>query len=407
MTTLINDYPSRWGTLVLATLTNAFVAAAPSMCLPVLFDEISTDLSINLVQVGVIWGIGALPAIVSSLLGGALGDQFGPRRMIILSCVLSGLFGALRGFSTGYGTLLVTMILFGMTGPLVVMNNIKIIGMVFPSRQLGMANGALSMGMALGFLLSSMISATLLSPMLGGWRNVLVAYGALSALLVIPWLFLRIHLPARDPAVKPVTMFGSIGEVLKLRTVWLLGLALMGMSGSVQGVLGYLPLHLRDFGWAPAAADAALAAFHTISLLGVIPIALLSDRLRTRRKILLVTAGIMALGFGLIPFVPGTLIWAAVLMAGLMRDGFMGVFMTNVVETRGVGVEYAGTAVGVVVLFANIGNFIAPPLGNSLAGINRGLPFLFWSGLTFFCLLCIYFASRSVASRNPNLMDRL
>ena len=62
----------RWKILALATVTNAQVAAAPAMAMAVLFDEIATDLQLSLVQVGLVWGIGALPGLVAVLLGGLL-----------------------------------------------------------------------------------------------------------------------------------------------------------------------------------------------------------------------------------------------------------------------------------------------------------------------------------------------
>ncbi len=45
----------------------------------VLFDEMSKELDLNLVQMGWIWGIGFLTGIVTSLIGGALGDRFGAK----------------------------------------------------------------------------------------------------------------------------------------------------------------------------------------------------------------------------------------------------------------------------------------------------------------------------------------
>ena len=83
----------RWTILILAALTNMLVVAAPTMCLPVLFKEISTDLHLDLVQVGLVWGIGSLPGIAATLAGGAIGDRFGPRRILILACLLAGARG--------------------------------------------------------------------------------------------------------------------------------------------------------------------------------------------------------------------------------------------------------------------------------------------------------------------------
>lgn len=90
----------------------------------------------------------------------------------------------------------------------------------------------------------------------------------------------------------------------------------------------------------------------------------------------------IALGVGLLSIGGGATVWVAVIMAGMVRDGFMAVFMTSIIETEGVGVMYAGTATGMVMIFSGIGNLLAPPLGNSLAVVSPGLPFLFWAALT-------------------------
>ncbi len=372
----------RWYILGLAMLTNVLAAAMPAMCMPVLFDEISADLGLSLVEVGIIWGISSLPAIATALLGGAIGDRFGPRRVLVLACILVGLTGGLRGLSVDFFTLALTMVLFGMMMPIITLNNFKNCGLWFPGGQMGLASGVLSMGMALGFLLSSMLSATVLSPALGGWRAVLYLYGAVAALLAIPWALTRPSPVAAgaDAAARP-SLLGNLASVAHIRSIWFLGLAMFGFGGAVQGALGYLPIFLRGEGWAPAAADGALAAFHTVSMIFVVPIALISDRLRTRRGILLPAALMVAAGFGLLSVVEGPLVWAAVLMAGLVRDGFMAVFMTAVLETKGVGPAYAGTALGMVMIFSGLGNLVSPPLGNSLAATAPGLPFLFWAAM--------------------------
>jgi MFS family permease len=386
---MIQDQPRetsyRWFILVLAALTNVLVVAAPTMSMPVLFEQISNELNLTLVQVGLVWGISALPGIFTVLVGGAIGDKFGPKRVLIAGCFLVGLTGALRGLSNSFTTLSISMFALGLVTPFIVMNTLKTCGLYFSSRQLGFASGVLSMGMALGFLIGSLFSATLLSPWLGGWRQVLILYGGIGMLMSIPWLLTR---PSPQPirtiaeSANPKTMRQMMWHIARIRNIWLYGLAILGIGGSIQGVLGYLPLYLRGLGWAEASADGALAAFHTISLFFVIPVALASDRLGTRRKILL-AAGLMILsGIGLLSFAQGALVWIAVCLAGMVRDGFMAVFMTSIMETEGVGPAYAGTAVGMVMVIGGIGNLIAPPLGNSLASIGPGFPFIFWAGLT-------------------------
>lgn len=80
---------------------------------------------------------------------------------------------------------------------------------------------------------------------------------------------------------------------------------------------------------------------------------------------------------GLLSIVDGIMVWVAVIMAGLVRDGFMAIFMTMIIETKGVKAAYAGTAIGLAISLLGLGNLISPPLGNSLADVAPGLPFIF------------------------------
>jgi NNP family nitrate/nitrite transporter-like MFS transporter len=373
-----------WYVLILATLTNTFGVAAQSMCLPVLFKEISTELNLSLVQVGLIWGISSLPGIFTVMIGGAIGDRFGPKRVLTLGCLLVGIVGALRGLSTDFYSLAGAMFFFGLFMPMISMNTLKTVGVWFSGERLGLASGFLSMGMALGFLTGSLISATWLSPWLGGWRNVLFLYGGLAMALTIPWFFTR-SAPSTSHQVAAGTprksMLQTMRHVARIRNVWLHGIAILGVSGGIQGTLGYLPLYLRNLGWQPVAADGALATFHTISMLFTIPIALGSDRLGSRKKVLLASVTLILFGTGLLSVAQGALVWAAVCVAGIVRDGFMAVFMTSIIESEGVGAEYAGTAAGMAMVFSGFGNLFSPALGNSLESISPGLPFAFWAGM--------------------------
>jgi cyanate permease len=268
---------------------------------------------------------------------------------------------------------------------------------------MGLASGVLSMGMALGFMLGSILSATFLSPWLGGWRHVLLLYGAISMVLCIPWVLSRpvphaLALSGSETRTMPLRQ--TLSHVVRIRRIWLLGLAIFGIGGCIQGTLGYLPLYLRGLGWPEASADGALAAFHTVSMICVIPIALWSDKRGSRKKVLIPAALMVTMGVSLLSVVNGLMVWLAVCMAGLVRDGFMAVFMTMIIETDEIGPAYAGTATGFVMVFSGIGSLLAPPLGNGLATTAPGLPFLFWAVMTGIGLFGLYSAKERSVERS-------
>ena len=83
----------------------------------------------------------------------------------------------------------------------------------------------------------------------------------------------------------------------------------------------------------------------------------------------------------------------------------MAVFMTAIIETEGVGTAYSGTAIGFVMIFSGIGNLVAPALGNSLAAMGTGLPFVFWAALTGLGLLGLLGSRERRAAALVSAMD--
>lgn len=374
----------RWYILTLAALTFTFVVAIPAMSLPVLFEEIAQDLHLTLVQVGWIWGIGAVMGIVVGLVGGPVGDRLGPRRTLSGACLLIGLVGAARGLTWDFTSLAVTIFFMGFAQAAIPMNVHKTCGIWFAGPRLGTANGVVSVGMAFGFMLGSLLAATVLSPLLGGWRYVFMLYGAVALLFSLLWWFSQDKEvdAAANPAQAPhLSLQTALGHVTRIPNVWRLSLATLGVTACINGTLGYLPLYLRALGWPEATADSTLASFHAVSMIAAIPIALFSDRLGLRKGVLMVAALLITTGVGLLAVVHGALIWPAVIMAGVVRDGYMALTMTAMMEIKGVGARYAGTATGFLMAVMGVGAVLSPPLGNSLAAFGVSTPFAFWAGL--------------------------
>ena len=383
----------RWYVLGLAALTYTFASAMPRMCMPVLFEEISIDLDLSLVQIGAIWGTEPLAGLTTILVGGLLSDRFGVRKVLSIACFLVGVTGALRGLSSGFTSLAATTFLFGLIGAVVPGNVTKTAGIWFSGQHLGFANGILGVGMAIGFMAAAMLSATVLSPLLGGWRWVLVLYGALSAALSLLWFF-TVREPgqvASGDSRERLTLGQTLSRVVRLKSIWLIGLALLGQSSCVSSMLGYLPLYLRERGWSVTGADGTVAAFHGVSMLGAIPLALLSDRLGSRKKVLIPAVLITAISIVLLSAADDQAVWLLVILAGIFRDGVMAILMSMIIEVKGVGGAYAGTAVALVIAISQLGNFIAPPFGNSLARFYPGLPFVFWGALALISLVSLSF----------------
>jgi NNP family nitrate/nitrite transporter-like MFS transporter len=401
---------TRWIIMALSMLTAMLVFTMPTISLSVLFSEISDDLNLGVVQIGVIWAVASLMGVVVGLIGGGVSDKIGTRRSLILICLFTGIFGGLRGISTGFYSFVFYSFLLGLFQQATPVNLSKIIGRWFPPDKLGTANGLLSAGFGAGLMLGSLLSASVLSPWLGGWRAVMYFYAGLAFVMCGLWFLFHPPLSeAQKTSGKAVSLRDSFSYVARLRYVWIVGLGSVGIRGCIAGFSGYLPTYLRDIGWSGDKADGALALFFLCSVICVVPISMLSDRFRARRTFMMGAGVCMALGVGLLFVADGALIWIAIMIAGFTFDGFMSIFNTYVLEVEGVGLAYAGTALGFAHMFRNMGGAISPPLGNSLTAYSLSAPFIFWSLLAI--LGVIVFAqlpraqSRWLAPAGGNVLE--
>jgi MFS family permease len=372
--------------LGLSTSLSALAVVMPEMCMPVLFKEIAEELNLNLVQIGTVWGIVPLGSVVFLLVGGVLCDRFGIKRTMGMACFLAGISGAMRGLSSGFGSLVAISFLFGILASLIPIGVLKSCRIWFPSRQLGLATAVILVGNGIGGSIGSMVSATFLSPLLGGWRNVLFLYGAISVVLGIVWFFTikESQDTGRTEPELTVPFRQAISHVLRIRTVWLIGFSLFAYEGSMLAILGYLPLYLRGSGWAAIHADGALTVLNFVGIIGAIPLGLLSDRLGRRKAVLVPAVLIAIIGTGLLPIVGSAAFWGILVMLGVFRTAYTSLSNTMVLETEEFGFAYSGTGIGLVYTLMRTGAFVASPLGNSLAVISTGMPFVFWTAL-FVC----------------------
>ena len=377
----------RWVMLALCTLTPTFVITLPNLSLPPMFATISQDLGLSLVQIGTVWGIVSFSGIFFALIGGTLGDRFGSRSTLFATCLLTGVFGLARSFAIDFNTLLLASLLFGIAQAIIPVMLFKVIRQWFPAEQLGMASGVISAGFATGLMLGPLISTSVILPALGGWRPVLVFYGGITVLVSVLWLIVH---PAEQKAeasrTPPVSFRHSLRYVMGLRNLWILGIGSLGVSACFSGFAGYLPTYLKAIGWLEIDADRALAAFFLASLTAVVPLSILSDRLRSRRGFLIIGTLILAGGIGSLTFAQGTMIVLVVTATGFVFDTVMAIQNASVLEVQGVGYIYAGTALGFATMFRNLGGAISPPIGNSLADIGLSAPFLFWGGMGLFAV---------------------
>jgi MFS family permease len=386
----------RWYILFLGMMSYLFIAGLSRMCMPVLFKEISDDLGLSMIKIGVVWGMDPLAGVFIALPGGLIVDRFGVKRTMFFISIFAGIFGALRGFSAGFISMAVTMYLFGLMAATMPSIVPKVTAEWFKGKELGLTNALLNVVWAVGSMAATMLSANYFSPFLGGWRRVLFVYGIPCFLLGFLWIF-----TGRDKSVesgsagKPLpskSLLYALKHVIKIREVWIIAFITTTYWGSSMGLTGYLPTYLKIIGWTPFLADSATTVMTGIASLGTIPVVLISDRIGARKGVLITSTIMMAVTVFALPFFKGTFLWVLIIITGLTRTGVAALFNVMVIELKEVGSEYSGTAIGLTSTLGMVGAFLAPPIGNSLEAFNSGYPFIFWAclaaaGLPLFAML--------------------
>ena len=264
----------------------------------------------------------------------------------------------------------------------VVLNIHKTTGVWFRGKNVVIANRIVCTTMGVGMMISAMISDTIVSPLVGGWKNVLLLYGALCIGAGLLWVIVTRPDPAHHVEGQPVNapaFLGSFSKVLRTKVIWLKALMNMCFFGSFMGLTGFLSLYLRKIGWMPVAADGALGVLNGASIFTAIPLAILAGKMRSKESLIFYLICTNFVCVSLIPFFNGLTIWILVFLFGAVRDGYVAILTTMVIETKGIGARYAGIAIGVVFSFGNLGIFLIATMGNALANINLRFAFFFWA----------------------------
>jgi len=392
----------KWYILLLAMMTYGSIAGSARLCMPVLFPEIAEELGLSMVAIGTIWGMDPLAGVFLGLPGGLLADRFGVKRMLTVVCILAGVFGALRGFSVDFLSMAAFMFLFGLMAAVTPSIVPKVTAVWFAGKRLGLANGMLNVAWSIGAVIAALSSATLLSPLLGSWRSVLFLFGAPPVLLGLLWWFTGREPREQDSEYVPATgesLRSTLARVIHIRDVWIMGIILLTYWGSNLGFGGYLPLYLEGIGWERSTASTAMTVFSGIGILGVIPMVLFSDKIGSRKIVMIFAILVLALSLGIVPLVSTTGVWIVLIIGGFLRSGVAALANTLIFEIKGVGGTYGGTAIGLTNTLGMFGAFVSPPLGNSLTAFNDDLPIFFWAILAVVAIPLLLLVKENIAQR--------
>lgn len=218
-------------------------------------------------QLGSLMTYFGMTAVPGYFIGGWLADKFNPKKMVIASCVGTGLVAIAVAFVSSYEVLLVLHLLYGITGT--VLNwgaYLKIIRMLGEDDEQGRLYGVSDISYGLfGLIIEYVIVALTVTYLVDhpmGFKFAILVYAGLSILFAI-WIYFVVP----DTKGKKIEddedkiRLSLILKVLKMPIAWYVGLFTMGYF-IIRSSISYLNPYLTDaFGMNVALATSLIWTF--------------------------------------------------------------------------------------------------------------------------------------------------
>lgn len=335
------------------------------------------------------WDRGALSGALSvtilvsgaaSIVCGRLSDRYGPRPIVTIGVILTGISFLLTSqISALWHVYLTWGILMGIGTAFSLIPVMSIIPRWFVKRR-GMAMGLVMAGSALGGVIAPLLTQGLISAR--DWRFAYIILGVIIIVLAVPLAQFIKHSPQRaglkpygedeitDDNKSPSSAAEGISLIQATRTsrFWLFGLIQIGFFFAMVVVMVHIVPHATDIGISKVIAAGILSFVSGIGIIGRLGIGFVSDRIGSRLSLAL-CLGLMTVA--LIWLLFATEIWMFYVFAvlfGLANGGFM--TLLTLVTAELFGLVSLGVVLGGLTFVGLLGEVIGAPLSGSIFDIT-------------------------------------
>ena len=359
--------------LVLLGLAYGF-AYFDRMSMTFLSPFVQKDLSLNNEQIAWLGSGLSLTWALGAYFVGRWSDRIGRRKPFLLAAlVIFSMCSVLSGLSWSFGSLLASRIVMGAAeGPFLPICLAIMVAASAESRK-GLNAGVVQnvFGSIIGTALAPIVLTRLAEAY--DWRTAFLLAGIpglVLAALIWRWIAEPEHAAPAQPRT-PMTLAGelqAIGDLLKVRNVWLCALVSIFAVGSIVVGSIFMPLYLAG----PRGFDSItwgnmMAVTGICPAIGAVLAGLLSERIG-RKPALVLFALLMAIA-------PAALLWldsGPVGLTALMFISWMGLgtfpLFMGVIPAETLGAARAASGMGIVVAIGEIfGGFALPPVIGRLA----------------------------------------
>lgn len=370
MATSIETQAPRYRWVIEALLIITLIVQVISWLAPApILAPMVKSLRISLGEAGLIISIIALCIAVFSFLGAVVAERLGTLRALLLGIWLLSLAEIASGYTASFGALLLCRVLEGIGYGIIIGPPATLVMQWFGEREWPYINMVNALCAYVGITLVFAITPRLYGALGASWHRTLIWYGVSAVCVAILWTAF-----GRERAVAGAPSHGTreasnIPEVMRMRGVILMAIALFGGMWVFQLYTAFLPEFFRVARGMKLEEAASLTAM--LPLAGIFAAGLgglLTGIIGLRKPFLWPMAVLTLIGcVGAIMFTDLTAIRLSLVLVGIGASGGLAATGTLMMELPGMTPAKMGTAFAFIWAVGYAGAFISPFLGGALA----------------------------------------
>ncbi len=381
-----------WGLLIIVLI----LATAPPAALFKIASVQTTmmnSLGLTSTQVGLLSSAFSLASVVMAIPGGLIAAKFGNWKTGLLSFLAVIVGGSIGVFFSGLSLLILARIIEGIGQVLIGLVGPSVISQAFSPEKRGKAMGVFMTYMSIASVMAYNIFPRIAKS--SGWKGTWVFTTVFALICLVVWALLKKPISSTEVAVSNDEPPARLRDVMTNKSVWVISLQVTLCTIAFQAAYQFLSNYLVTVrGLEETTAGSLCSISGTIGILGSILAGAISDKLHTRKWIVLILAVVCGVHYMLPTTWPTGLFAAYIFIFGLLGNGITPVAMTAATEVVS-SPKLAGVAVALVTLMMNMGILLASPIFGmildmtntnwTIAYVSMGVISIVGGGLLLFC----------------------